>query len=220
WPEKTADLAYYYPTSVLVTNRDIITLWVARMVMTGLYNVGQVPFHHVYIHPKILDAFGEGMSKSKGNGIDPMDIIERQGTDALRFGMAQLATETQDSRMPVANVCPVCDKDPDKERQKRALVPVKLEHMYMRTRKVTCPQCKNPFRPGGPWPADDTDLPTAKQASDRFDMGRNFANKLWNAARFLLLNLEGYTPGAISVKDLPLEDRWILGRLAKTTQDM
>jgi valyl-tRNA synthetase len=207
WPEKTPELEYYYPTSVLVTNRDIITLWVARMVMTGLYNVGRVPFAHVYIHPKILDAFGEGMSKSKGNGVDPLDLIERYGADALRFQMVHLATENQDSRMPVANVCPHCDK----------LVPVKQEHMYLRTRKVTCPECKKPFRPGGPWPADDPDLPTAKQASERFDQGRNFANKLWNAARFLLLNLEGYTPAAVRLDELPLEDRWVLSRLTTTT---
>jgi valyl-tRNA synthetase len=208
WPQQTPDLAYYYPTSVLVTNRDIITLWVARMVLTGLYNVGKVPFHHVYIHPKILDAFGEGMSKTKGNGLDPLDIIDCYGTDALRFGMAHLATETQDSRISVANVCPHCN----------ALVPVKREHMYLRTRKVTCPECQKPFRPGGPWPAPDPELPTAKQASERFEMGRNFANKLWNAARFLLLNLEGYTPGALRVADLPIEDRWLLSRLAATTQ--
>ncbi len=206
WPEQTPELAYYYPTDVLVTNRDITTLWVARMVLAGLYNVGNVPFRHVYIHPKILDTFGEGMSKSKGNGIDPLDIIDRYGTDALRFGMVHLATENQDSRMPVANVCPHCD----------TLVPIKQEHMYMRTRKVTCPNCKKPFRPGGPWPLPDPDLPTAKQASEKFDMGRNFANKLWNAARFLLLNLEGYTPGALRLEELPIEDRWILSRLATT----
>jgi valyl-tRNA synthetase len=206
WPERTPELAYYYPTSVLVTSRDIITLWVARMVMTGLYNVGDVPFRHVYIHAKILDGFGEGMSKTKGNGIDPLDIIDRYGTDALRFGMAFLETGSQDSRMPVSNVCPHCGE----------LVPVKQEHMYMRTRKVTCPKCKQAFRPGGPWPADDPDLPTAKQASDRFDMGRNFANKLWNAARFLLLNLEGYTPGELKPAELPLEDRWVLSRLQAT----
>src|SRR5205085_5864809 len=69
----------------------------------------------------------------------------------------------------------------------------------------------------GPWPADDSELPTAKQASERFELGRNFANKLWNAARFLLMNLEGYEPGAILVEELPLEDRWILSRLATTT---
>ncbi|HXG13264.1 MAG TPA: valine--tRNA ligase, partial [Gemmataceae bacterium] len=200
-------MRYYYPTSVLVTSRDIITLWVARMVITGLYNVGEVPFHHVYIHPKILDAFGETMSKTKGNGIDPLDIIERYGADALRFGMVHIATETQDSRMPVSNVCPHCG----------TLVPVKREHMYMQTRKVTCPSCKKPFRPGGPWPDEDPDLPTAKQASERFEIGRNFANKLWNAARFLLMNLEGYAPGALRVEELPIEDRWILSRLATAT---
>jgi valyl-tRNA synthetase len=200
-------MKYYYPTNVLVTNRDIITLWVARMVITGLYNVGQVPFHHVYIHPKILDAFGEGMSKSKGNGVDPLDIIDRYGTDALRFVMVYSATETQDTRLPVANACPHC----------QTLVPVKQEHMYMRTRKVSCPHCKKPFRPGGPWPAADPELPTAKQASEKFEMGRNFANKLWNAARFLLLNLEGYTPGALRLENLPIEDCWILSRLATTT---
>jgi valyl-tRNA synthetase len=82
WPGKTSDLDNYYPTSTLVTSRDIITLWVARMVMTGLYNVGKIPFHHVYVHPKILDGFGETMSKSKGNGLDPLDIIDLYGTDA------------------------------------------------------------------------------------------------------------------------------------------
>jgi valyl-tRNA synthetase len=203
----TPELRYYYPTSVLVTNRDIITLWVARMVMTGLYNLNQVPFRHVYIHPKMLDAFGEGMSKSKGNGVDPLDIVDRYGADALRFGIIHLATETQDSRLPVSNVCPHCD----------TLVPVKQEHMYMRTRKVICPNCKKPFRPGGPWPADDPQLPTAKQASEKFELGRNFANKLWNAARFILLNLQGYQPAAIRIEELPIEDRWILSRLATTT---
>ncbi len=205
-----AEMRYYYPTSVLVTSRDIITLWVARMVITGLYNVGDVPFRHVYIHAKILDGFGETMSKTKGNGIDPLDIIDRYGTDALRFGMVKVATESQDSRMPVSNVCPHCD----------TLVPMKHEHMYMRTRKVTCPNCKKSFRPGGPWPEEDPELPTAKQASERFEEGRNFANKLWNAARFLLLNLEGYTPHALKVEELPIEDRWILSRLATTAREV
>jgi valyl-tRNA synthetase len=201
-------LRYYYPTSVLVTSRDIITLWVARMVLTGLFNVGDVPFRHVYVHPKMLDQFGETMSKSKGNGIDPLDIIDRYGADALRYQMVALASETQDSRMPVSNVCPHCD----------TLVPVKQEHMYMRTRKVTCPNCKKPFRPGGPWPAEDAEFLTAKQASERFEIGRNFANKLWNAARFILMNLEGYSPAPITLAELATEDRWIVSRLASTTQ--
>ncbi|HEV3204818.1 MAG TPA: class I tRNA ligase family protein, partial [Gemmataceae bacterium] len=210
WPEQTPELRYYYPTSVLVTTRDIITLWVARMVITGLYNVNQVPFRHVYITPKILDGFGETMSKSKGNGVDPLDIIDRYGTDALRFLMAYLATENQDSRLPVSNICPHCGK----------MVPVRKEHMSMQTRKITCPECKKPFRPGGPWLAPDPDLPTAKQGSEKFEPGRNFANKLWNAARLILLNLEGYKPGALAVADLPLEDRWILSRLANTIQEV
>jgi valyl-tRNA synthetase len=208
WPEQTPELAYYYPTSVLVTSRDIITLWVARMVMTGMYNVGDIPFHTVYIHPKILDGFGETMSKTKGNGLDPLDIIDLYGTDALRFGMAITATETQDSRMPVTNVCPHCGES----------IPVKQEHMYMRTKKLACPKCKGEFRPGGPWPEADPDRPTARQGSDKFDQGRNFANKLWNAARFLLLNLDGYTPAPIDLASLPIEDRWILSRLHTATQ--
>ena len=208
WPEPTPELKYYYPTSVLCTSRDIITLWVARMVLTGLYNVGDIPFHHVYVHPKMLDGFGETMSKTKGNGIDPLDIIDLYGTDALRYGVVNIATETQDSRMPVVNVCPHCGE----------AVAVKQEHMSMRTKKLTCPKCKKAFRPGGPWPADDPELPTARQGSDRFEIGRNFANKLWNATRFILMNLDGYTPGPIDTAALPTEDRWLLSRLATTTR--
>lgn len=203
-----SETRYYYPTSVLVTNRDIITLWVARMVLTSLYNLDEIPFEHVYIHPKVMDGFGEGMSKSKGNGVDPLDIIDRYGTDAMRYGMVKLATETQDSRLPVSNICPHCGKE----------VAVKQEHMYMRTKKLACPECKKEFRPGGPWPTDDPERPTAKQGSDRFEEGRNFANKLWNATRFLLMNLEGYTPGAVKIEELPTEDKWLLSRLATTTK--
>jgi valyl-tRNA synthetase len=202
------ELKYYYPTSTLVTSRDIITLWVARMVIAGLYNCGDVPFRHVYITPKVLDGFGETMSKGKGNGVDPLDIIARYGADALRFFVVQISSDTQDSRLPVANVCPHCD----------TLVPVKQEHMYMRTRKLTCPSCKKAFRPGGPWPTDDAELLTAKQASERFEVGRNFANKIWNAARFILMNLDGYTPEALPLAALPIEDRWILSRLAAATE--
>jgi valyl-tRNA synthetase len=208
WPEMTPELAYYYPTSVLVTSRGIITLWVARMVIAGLYNLKQVPFHHVYIHSTILDGLGETMSKTKGNGVDPLDIISIYGVDALRFVIAQMATETQDSRMPVANVCPHC----------QTLVPQKREHLGLRTKKINCPSCKKPFRPGGPWPSEDQELKTARQASERFEMGRNFANKIWNAARFLLMNLDGYAPEAIRLEELPIEDRWILSRLATTAE--
>jgi valyl-tRNA synthetase len=205
WPEQTPELKYYYPTSTLVTSRDIITLWVARMVLSGLYNVGDIPFRHVYITPKLLDGFGVTMSKSKGNGVDPLDIIELYGADALRYQMVFLAGETQDSRLPVTNVCPHCGEQ----------VPVKPEHMYMRTAKLTCPKCKGVFRPGGPWPAPDPNLPTAKQGSKDFEVGRNFANKLWNAARMVILNMKGYQPQGVRVSNLPIEDQWILSRLSQ-----
>ena len=222
WPEPTPELKYYYPTSILCTSRDIITLWVARMVITGLYNLGEVPFTQVYVHPKMLDGFGETMSKSKGNGIDPLDIIELYGTDALRYQMVALAGETQDSRLPITNVCPHCGE----------AVAVKQEHMYMRTKRLACPKCKKPFRPGGPWPADDPELTTAKQGSDRFEVGRNFANKLWNAARFILMNLDDPASGGResavrgeqpanagrSPEVMPIEDRWLLSRLATTAR--
>src|SRR5262245_27493829 len=182
------------------------------MVISGLYNMGDIPFPHVYITPKLLDGFGVTMSKSKGNGVDPLDIIELYGADALRYQMVFLAGETQDCRLPVSNVCPHCgefiaatkqNSDPDLEK---------------RPKKATCAKCKKPFRPGGPWPTESPDLITAKQASKDFEMGRNFANKLWNSARFLLMNLDGYRPEAIRVEQLPIEDRWILSRLQATTK--
>ncbi len=206
WPEQTPELKKYYPTSTLVTSRDIISLWVARMVLTGVYNLGEVPFHHVFIHPQLQDAFGNRMSKTTGNGIDPLDIVERYGADALRYQMLSTAGDTQDSRLAVSNVCPHCD----------TLVPTKQEHLSGRTKKLTCPNCKKAFRPGGPWTGEDPELVTAKQASDRFEVGRNFANKLWNATRFILMNLEGYTPASIDPKTMAVEDRWIVSRLATT----
>jgi valyl-tRNA synthetase len=88
----------------------------------------------------------------------------------------------------------------------------------MRTKKLACVSCKKPFRPGGPWPAEDPELPTATQGSERAEIGRNFANKLWNATRYVLGNLEGYTPGPLDPASLPIEDRWILSRLSTTTK--
>ncbi len=129
WPEQTPELAYYYPTSALVTSRDIITLWVARMVLTGLHNMGEVPFREVFIHPKILDGYGETMSKSKGNGVDPVDIMEKFGADALRFGLAYLTTETQDVRMPVEFECPHCGALVEQTKKNRVLP------------RVPCKQC-------------------------------------------------------------------------------
>lgn len=206
WPEQTPELAYFYPTSTLVTSRDIITLWVARMVLAGLYNVGEVPFRDVYIHPKILDGYGEGMSKSKGNGVDPVDVMEKFGADALRFGLAYLTTETQDIRMPVSFECPHCEHLLEQTRENRVRP------------RITCPKCKQTFSTQWAEKPEDKALPRGPVVSERFELARNFCNKLWNASRFVLMNLEGYQPGETSPSDLPLEDRWILGRLATVTR--
>ncbi|MFG0263126.1 MAG: valine--tRNA ligase, partial [Novipirellula sp. JB048] len=208
WPEQTAELEYFYPTSTLITSRDIITLWVARMVLMGLNNVGQVPFREVFIHPKILDGLGETMSKSMGNGVDPIDVIEKFGPDALRFGLARLATETQDVRMPVQYECPHCEKLIDQTKKNRALS------------TVECPACKQSFSTQWAESAADQALPRAAVVSERFETARNFVNKLWNAARFALLNFEGYSAQTIDLDQLPLEDRWLLSRLATVTQQV
>ncbi len=209
WPERTPKLEYFYPTSVLITSRDIITLWVARMVLMGLNNLGEVPFKQVYIHPKILDGFGETMSKSKGNGVDPIDVIDKFGADALRFGLVRLTTDTQDVRMPVQYECPHCESLINQTKQNRQL------------HRIECSKCNKSFSTQWAESAEDKALPRGAVVSERFEVARNFCNKLWNAARFVMINLEGYQ-GAQSVeldrKTLPLEDRWILSRLATTTQ--
>ncbi|HEX4053515.1 MAG TPA: valine--tRNA ligase [Tepidisphaeraceae bacterium] len=166
WPDDTPDLRKWYPTSVLVTAREIITLWVARMVMTGLYNMKKVPFHHVYIHTVIQDGHGEPMKKSKGNGVDPVDVIDTHGADALRFTLTHMATETQDVRLPVK-----------KDAQGR-------------------------------------------NTSDKFDIGRNFSNKIWQVANFFVIqNLAN--PGApgpepVDETKWSLADRWIVSRFNRT----
>ncbi|MBN1909063.1 MAG: valine--tRNA ligase [Pirellulales bacterium] len=208
WPEATEELDYYYPTDVLITSRDIITLWVARMVLAGLHNVGQVPFPNVFIHPKILDGFGEGMSKSKGNGVDPIDVIEKFGADSLRFGLAYLTTETQDIRMPVEFECPHCGKLIEQTRKNRILP------------RVKCKECGKEFSTQWAEKPEDVALPRGAVVSDRFEQARNFCNKLWNASRFALMNLEGYTPGTVADEDLLVEDRWILSRLATVTGEV
>ena len=207
WPDQTPELKYYYPTSVLITSRDIITLWVARMVLTGLYNVGDIPFHDVFIHPKILDGYGEGMSKSKGNGVDPVDVMEKFGADSLRFGLAYLTTETQDIRMPVEFECPHC----------AALVEQTKENRVRP--RIKCPKCGKEFSTQWAEKPADKALPRGAVVSDRFELARNFCNKLWNAARFSLMNLEGYTPGAVADAELTVEDRWILSRLATVAHE-
>jgi valyl-tRNA synthetase len=212
WPDETPELKTFYPTTVLVTSRDIITLWVARMVLAGLYNVGEVPFHEVYITPKILDAYGETMSKSKGNGVDPIDIIDKFGADALRFGLAYLTTDTQDVKLPVDFECPHCGAQFAQTKKNRQLP------------RIECEKCGKPFSTQWAEKPEDKALPRGAVVSERFELGRNFANKLWNASRFSLINLEGYAaPGlaaGFSDEDLLLEDRWLLSRLATVTQQV
>ncbi|MFH1920242.1 MAG: valine--tRNA ligase [Planctomycetota bacterium] len=208
WPDETEEMKYYYPTSVLITSRDIITLWVARMVLTGLYNVGEIPFSEVYIHAKILDGYGEGMSKSKGNGVDPIDVMEKFGADSLRFGLAYLATETQDVRMPVEFECPHCGALIEQTRENRVRP------------RVTCKKCKSDFSTQWADKPEDKALPRGLVVSDRFEIARNFCNKLWNASRFSLMNLEGYTAGTVAGEDLRVEDRWVLSRLSTVTEQV
>ena len=208
-------LPYFYPGSVLVTSRDIITLWVARMVLTGLYNMGDVPFGHVYIHPKILDGLGQTMSKSRGNGVDPLELIDKYGTDAVRFTIASLCGETQDVRLPVGYECPHCE----------AVTPQTKEHQEMRPMggpnpSIRCGKCKEQFQFPSPWFTPDEGAAVARIVSERFDYGRNFCNKLWNACRFAFMNLEGYEAASVSDADLTVEDRWILSRLATTIRDV
>jgi valyl-tRNA synthetase len=165
WPEQTRDLEFYYPTSTLVTGFDIIFFWVARMTMLAGHFTGQMPFKDVYIHGLVRDENNKKMSKSANNGIDPLILIEKYGTDALRYTLIkEVAGAGQD---------------------------IRLEY----NRK--------------------TDESVSVEAS------RNFANKLWNAARFVMMNLDGQTPQQLdspSSSELELSDRWILSRFCQVVQ--
>jgi valyl-tRNA synthetase len=216
WPEHTPELATFYPTSALVTSRDIISLWVARMVLMGLFNMQRdgrspkdaIPFYEVYITPKILDGYGETMSKSKGNGVDPLDVIEKFGADALRYGIAYLTTDTQDVKMPVEFECPHCGHLMAQTKKNRTLP------------RVECEKCKQPFSTQWAERAEDKALPRAGVSNERFELGRRFCNKLWNASRFSLMNLADFAAGAVRDADLLLEDRWILSRLNTVTREV
>ena len=170
WPDDTPEMKTFYPGEVLCTARDIITLWVSRMVMMGQYCVGDIPFRDVYIHAMIQDGLGRRMSKSLGNGIDPLVAIDSHGADAMRFTLASMTTDTQDLKMPVE----------------------KLE------------------------------LPDGRtvNTSPKFDIGRNFCNKLWNASRFAMMNLDGIDPQKFDAAKMDVPDKWILSRLAKTIHEV
>ena len=170
WPDETPELKTFYPGNVLCTARDIITLWVSRMLMMGQYCAGDIPFSDVYIHAMIQDGQGRRMSKSLGNGIDPLVIIDSHGADAMRFTLASMTTDTQDIRMPVVS--------------------------------MTLPNGR------------------VENTSPKFDIGRNFCNKLWNASRFALMNLEGLDPAEFDPDKMDITDRWILSRLVKTISEV
>ncbi|HEY5870850.1 MAG TPA: class I tRNA ligase family protein, partial [Candidatus Tectomicrobia bacterium] len=199
-------LTYYYPGSCLVTGRDIITLWVARMVLMGLYNMGDVPFTDVFIHANILDGKGERMSKSRGNGVDPVDIIERYGTDAMRYVLCDMQTGMQDIRLPVQAISPYSGD----------LVDLATARHGRSIFTYLCPATGQEFDVLGTMP----DVPSAKLVSDRFEVGRNFCNKLLNAVRFALLNMQDATFTSRPYQDLADEDRWILSRLAATIAEV
>ncbi|MGI6604679.1 MAG: valine--tRNA ligase [bacterium] len=162
WPEETEDLAYFYPTSVLVTGRDIIFFWVARMIFMALAFMDDVPFREVFIHGLVLDSQGRKMSKSLGNGIDPLAVIEKYGADTLRFMLITSSVPGYDLRFH--------------------------------------------------W--------------EKVEATRNFANKIWNVARFALINLEDFDPTTVEAAslDYTLADRWIRSRFSavrnKVTEEM
>lgn len=163
WPEKTKDLEYFYPTSVLVTAPEILFFWVSRMIMSGLEFMGKAPFKDVYLHGTVRDLTGKKMSKSLGNIIDPLDIIDEFGSDALRYSVIAITATGQD--------------------------------VYL--------------------------------SKEKFEIGRNFANKIWNASRFVLMNvnpqnkeLSKAKPWTDYVQGFALADRWILSRLNRAIESV
>ena len=222
WPDPQAFedmdglLDTFNPTSVLCTAREIITNWVSRMVMFNRYfRDGALPFTNVTIHPMVQDGFGQKMSKSLGNGVDPRDIIATHGTDALRLVMAQIATATQDVRLPVDLIDPHTG-----EKFKPKYTTTKHGH------RVAAPIQTSPSDPSKTMAtvygvfsgeAEVTEAqPLACNTSSRFDAGRNFATKLWNAVRFALGRVEAPS-GPDAAVELTEIDRWILSRVATTT---
>jgi valyl-tRNA synthetase len=196
-------LSYFYPTSLLSTAREILTLWVARMVIFGLYCKGDVPFRDVYIHAIIQDGEGRPMKKTVGNGVDPVDIVQSHGADALRFTLASMATETQDIRLPVQLVCPHCHE--------------RIQNNINGPVVIGCPKCKKQLTRPVQTAVGTAEAPMSHSTSDKFDIGRNFANKIWNASRFILSMPKSEAPtSGTPLAQGELADRWIMSRLNAT----
>ena len=166
WPEKTDSLSYFYPTDLMITGRDILYLWVLRMVMTSIECRDEIPFKTVLVHPTILTKDGRRMSKSLGTGLNPLDLVDLYGADATRFSLLAQAGAVQDVRF-------------DAEVKNNVVL-----------------------------------------SSSSAEMGRNFGNKVWNAARFVTMNMDGYEPGLVERGRGELADRWIWSRLAQTIAEV
>jgi valyl-tRNA synthetase len=192
WPERTEDLARYFPTSVLVTAKDIIFFWVARMVMTSLFNTGQVPFHQVLINPIILDEDGETMSKSKGNGIDPLHVIDGATPQELEGPIHEARPEDMDRRLEnLQNKFPGGFKGVGADALRYTLM------------------------------TNATGTQQFQISLKRFeDIGRPLTDKLWNGARLILDAMSAIAdlPQSAHNGDLTLADQWILGRLDRTVE--
>lgn len=156
WPDETPELKYFYPTNTLVTGYDIIFFWIARMIFSAIEHTGEVPFNTVFIHGLVRDAQGRKMSKSLGNGIDPLEVIDQYGADALRFSLATGNSPGNDMRF----------------------------------------------------------------TDEKLESSRNFANKMWNAARFIHMNIDGHNVKNELPEDLTLEDRWIVSTFNRVAKEV
>ncbi|MEZ6192406.1 MAG: valine--tRNA ligase [Phycisphaerales bacterium] len=221
WPGDTAELNTWNPTDVLCTAREIITLWVSRMVMFNTYLHGKLPFRDVFIHAMIQDGHGQKMSKSLGNGVDPNDIIHSHGADAMRFTLTSMTTQTQDVRMPVDMVCPHTQKTftpkfiTTGSSQSRVAAPIQ-DSPFAKGKQMT-----SSFGVASGQAKATKEAPLARNTSEKFDYGRNFANKLWNATRFALSNIEEATapaPGGNDTGEPSLADKWITARAIEAVQ--
>jgi valyl-tRNA synthetase len=223
WPQETAELETWNPTSVLCTAREIITLWVSRMVMFNLYFLGRLPFRDVFIHAMIQDGHGQKMSKSLGNGVDPADIIHSHGADAMRFTLASMTTHTQDVRMPVDMVDP---------RSGDTFTPtfttgsggVKVAAPIQEYPPGSGKKMVSSYGLASGQAAPNDEMPLARNTSEKFDLGQRFANKLWNATRFALQYLDGNQGRDARATErtadqaMSLPSRWVLHRLHETIQ--